>query len=338
MQETMGKRISANRKRLGLTQDKLAEQLGVTAQAVSKWENDQACPDIATLPKLAAIFGITTDALLGIENTTVHQAEVVSEGPVRTDDDDDESGNGWEFHWDGGRRGKLSFAIWVLLTGGLLLLSNIMDWDAGLWDLAWPTGLLVFGISGLFPRLSFFRLGCTLFGGYFLLNRLNVPMFEMGSELLLPVFLLLFGISLLAEAFRKGKKRGFRVVHKGRNGKKTHTECYNTEDRFHCNVSFGEHHHCADVPMLRGGEANLSFGELTVDLRSCREVADGCTIEANCSFGELELLVPRRFAVRSTNSATFGSVDIDGEHDSNPQGIIYLEANVSFGDISIEYV
>ena len=40
MEETLGKRIVANRKRLGITQDRLAEQLGVTAQAVSKWENE----------------------------------------------------------------------------------------------------------------------------------------------------------------------------------------------------------------------------------------------------------------------------------------------------------
>ena len=67
MEETLGKRIIANRKQLGMTQDKLAEQLGVTAQAVSKWENDQSCPDITMLPRLSEIFGCTTDELLGIE-------------------------------------------------------------------------------------------------------------------------------------------------------------------------------------------------------------------------------------------------------------------------------
>ena len=77
MEQTLGKRIIENRKRLGLTQDRLAEQLGVTAQAVSKWENDQSCPDITMLPKLAEIFGISTDELLGIKK--VHEAEVVTE-------------------------------------------------------------------------------------------------------------------------------------------------------------------------------------------------------------------------------------------------------------------
>ena len=64
MDQTLGKRISSHRKKLGMTQDQLAEKLGVTAQAVSKWENDQSCPDIAMLPKLAEIFGVTTDYLL----------------------------------------------------------------------------------------------------------------------------------------------------------------------------------------------------------------------------------------------------------------------------------
>jgi len=68
MEQTLGNRISENRKRLGLTQDALAEKLGVTAQAVSKWENDQSCPDISTLPRLARILGVSTDTLLGMES------------------------------------------------------------------------------------------------------------------------------------------------------------------------------------------------------------------------------------------------------------------------------
>ena len=64
---TLGKRIMQHRKRLGLTQEQLAERIGVSAQAVSKWENDLSCPDISLLPVLAEIFGITVDELLGKE-------------------------------------------------------------------------------------------------------------------------------------------------------------------------------------------------------------------------------------------------------------------------------
>ena len=61
---TIGSRIAQKRKDLGLTQEELAQQLGVSSQAVSKWENDISCPDISLLPALAKVLCCTTDALL----------------------------------------------------------------------------------------------------------------------------------------------------------------------------------------------------------------------------------------------------------------------------------
>ena len=53
---TLAEIIASCRKKLGLTQEGLAQRLGVTNQAVSKWESGQSCPDIALLPNLADIF------------------------------------------------------------------------------------------------------------------------------------------------------------------------------------------------------------------------------------------------------------------------------------------
>ena len=64
MEESLGKRIAALRREKGLKQDELAEKMGVSPQAVSKWENDQTCPDINLLPKLAQLLGVTVDTLL----------------------------------------------------------------------------------------------------------------------------------------------------------------------------------------------------------------------------------------------------------------------------------
>lgn len=64
MNETIGSRICRYRKEKGLTQEELAAQLGVSSQAVSKWENDASCPDISLLPQLCRILGITSDELL----------------------------------------------------------------------------------------------------------------------------------------------------------------------------------------------------------------------------------------------------------------------------------
>lgn len=64
MDMTIGKRIAALRKEKGLTQEELAGHMGVSPQAVSKWENDQTCPDISALPKLARLLGVSVDELL----------------------------------------------------------------------------------------------------------------------------------------------------------------------------------------------------------------------------------------------------------------------------------
>lgn len=61
---TIGSRIAQKRKALGLTQEALAAQLGISSQAVSKWENDISAPDIGLLPALAKILNCTTDELL----------------------------------------------------------------------------------------------------------------------------------------------------------------------------------------------------------------------------------------------------------------------------------
>ena len=63
-EKTMGSLIAELRKAKGMTQLELANFLGVTDKAVSKWERDLSCPDVNTLPKLAQILGVSVDELL----------------------------------------------------------------------------------------------------------------------------------------------------------------------------------------------------------------------------------------------------------------------------------
>lgn len=63
----LSEKIKALRKEKGISQEKLADYLGVSFQAVSKWENDNTCPDISLLPEIARFFGITVDELLQVE-------------------------------------------------------------------------------------------------------------------------------------------------------------------------------------------------------------------------------------------------------------------------------
>lgn len=66
MTTTLGARIAALRKEKGMTQLELAQQMGVTDKAVSKWERDLSCPDINTVPRLAEVLGVSLEDLMQI--------------------------------------------------------------------------------------------------------------------------------------------------------------------------------------------------------------------------------------------------------------------------------
>ena len=60
----LSEKIYTCRKKAGLSQEALAEKLGVSRQAVSKWETDEAIPELSKIPMMAKIFDVTTDWLL----------------------------------------------------------------------------------------------------------------------------------------------------------------------------------------------------------------------------------------------------------------------------------
>ena len=64
---TVGQRIAQKRKELSLSQEALGERLGVSRQAIYKWESDATLPDIEKLIALSKIFGVSVGWLLGVE-------------------------------------------------------------------------------------------------------------------------------------------------------------------------------------------------------------------------------------------------------------------------------
>lgn len=74
----IGEVISKRRRELEITQKQLAKSLNISFQAVSKWENGTAYPDIEMLPKLAAALNTTVDALVGYQSMTVDYDELYS--------------------------------------------------------------------------------------------------------------------------------------------------------------------------------------------------------------------------------------------------------------------
>lgn len=62
---SVGKKIKALRQQMGISQERLAEMLMVSRQAVTKWESEAGLPDLANIQAIAALFGVSIDYILG---------------------------------------------------------------------------------------------------------------------------------------------------------------------------------------------------------------------------------------------------------------------------------
>lgn len=72
---SMGEIISSLRKEKGWTQKNIADELGITDKAVSKWERNLALPDIATIPKLAELLGVGVEELMQAKTAPIPAAK-----------------------------------------------------------------------------------------------------------------------------------------------------------------------------------------------------------------------------------------------------------------------
>jgi transcriptional regulator with XRE-family HTH domain len=83
----LGDNIASLRRSSGLTQELLADRLGVTSQAVSKWERQLSCPDVSLLPAMAEVFGVTIDELFvstdGVSDQRIDALPWEDDGRVR---------------------------------------------------------------------------------------------------------------------------------------------------------------------------------------------------------------------------------------------------------------
>ena len=80
---TMGQRIGSQRKKLGLSQEALGERVGVSRQAISKWESDGTVPEIDKLISLSRLFSVSVGWLLGVEENTPPQPDELTESQLK---------------------------------------------------------------------------------------------------------------------------------------------------------------------------------------------------------------------------------------------------------------
>lgn len=84
MVQQIGENISRFRQNQNMTQEEFASRLGVTPQAVSKWERGASLPDVALLPGICSLLKVCADALLGIESVSISEnADMQEERKIR---------------------------------------------------------------------------------------------------------------------------------------------------------------------------------------------------------------------------------------------------------------
>ena len=129
---TFGERLQALRQRAGMSQDQLAERLGVSRQAVSRWERDETMPETDKVIALADLFGVTTDYLL---RPQPESSETETKKPPREKTD-------WMERFLAFAKRKWYLLGWVLIVWGALDLIQLL-----LFFLAYRG--MIGGLSGL---------------------------------------------------------------------------------------------------------------------------------------------------------------------------------------------
>lgn len=331
--ESMGKRITALRKEKGLTQEQLAEKLGVSAQAVSKWENDVSCPDISILKELAAVLGVSTDELLGAKPLEP-RVVVVDAGK----DKSQSSGKGFSVHYDGDdKKEGIWFAAVLILIGLAFFLSrtNILPVGAGVsfWNIVWPAVLIGVGVSWFMHDFSPLGFGVALLGLYYLLFHLGATTFVLSWGVIWPVLLVLLGLTILLDKLVPNRKR--RHWH----GEHTPVSDYKVTDGYvDYDCAFSEENRRVESVDFSGAHIEISFGKSVFDMTGVQTVRPGARIDADVSFGTLEMLVPRTVRVETSADKAFGSVQKFGEPDNNAEYSVQLCGSISFGSLEIRYL
>lgn len=331
-QQTMGKRIMQLRKEKGYTQEQLAEMMGVSAQAVSKWENDVSCPDISILPILAEKLGVSTDELLGVKPI---EPKVVIVDAQKNNKDNDGS---FSVSWDGGKNTKkdgIWFAVLIIVLGAAFLVQRLGFVSFGIWSIIWPAVIIGLGVSWMIKRFSFFALAVAGLGVYFLLFNLGVISLILTWSIIWPSLLVLLGLTILYETLIPHKHKWCGVNFSGDKEKRSQYREENGFVSYEC--SFSEENRKVAVEDFLGGDIEISFGKSELDLSNVKRVNQNAKLDVEVSFATFDLIVPKTMRVFLKSDKSFGSIQMSGEPNPDATMALNVDGEVSFGTMNILY-
>lgn len=341
--QTLGKRIAMLRKEKGLTQEQLAEKVGVSAQAVSKWENDISCPDITLLPLLADILGVTVDELLGVKPIEPH---VIILDKDETPKDEAKKNRPFTWEWNkhktSARWGTIAFCIGAILVCLLFILRSFPQLglflnydDVSAWDYLWPILIFTVGLISVRDHVIFGSL-FMLWGVYEFLCS-TIP--AMGAyQIKWYVILLVIAVIMLVKTIVGKKRIIFNVKKDDENVDRTPQLDVTQDDNYlDADMSFGSGVITYDGDTLRGGSIDMNFGDYKVDLRNVRTFENDCLLKIDQNFGSLTIFLPQNVRLVKSSDTSFGSFATYGEPDPDAAQSIIIRADVNFGTLQVKY-
>ena len=320
------------RKEKGYTQEQLAEMMGVSAQAVSKWENDVSCPDISILPILADKLGVTTDELLGVKPI---EPKVVIVDAQKSNKEGDGS---FSVSWDGAKNAKKDgvwFAVLIIVLGAAFLLQRLDVVSFGIWGVVWPAVIIGLGVSWMIKRFSFFSLAVAGLGVYFLLFNLGQISLVLTWGIIWPSLLVLLGLTILYETLVPHKDKWCGVHFNGDKNKKSQYREENGFVSYEC--SFSEENRKVAVEDFLGGDIEISFGKSELDLTNVKRVNQNAKLDVDVSFATFDLIVPKTLRLFIKSDKSFGSIQMNGEPNPDAMMALTVDGDVSFGTMNIFY-
>ncbi len=334
--QSMGKRIMALRKNKAMTQEQLAEKLGVSSQAVSKWENDVSCPDISLLPQLADVLGVTTDELLGAKPIEPHVVVVDAKDRSKGGAD---AGKGFTVSYSGDNKKEgVWFALAIILVGLAFLFTRtgVLPFGSGmtLLGVIWPAVLIGVGVSWFLKSYSPFGLGLGALGLYYLLFNLGAITYSLSWGIVWPVLVILLGLTILLDKFYPNR-HGKWSQHVGDRAK---SEFSDNAGYIDYDSAFSEETRKVTAEEFTGADLDVSFGKYTLDLTAIQSVRAGAILDVDVSFGSLEIWLPRTVQVHTNSDKAFGSIQMKGSADADAPYSVDLRGDVSFGSLEIRYM
>lgn len=341
--QTLGKRIAMLRKEKGLTQEQLAEKVGVSAQAVSKWENDVSCPDITLLPLLADLLGVTVDELLGVKPIEPH---VIILDKDETPKDEAKKNRPFTWEWNkhktSARWGTIAFCIGAILVCLLFILRSFPQLglflnydDVSAWDYLWPILIFTVGLISVRDHVIFGSL-FMLWGVYEFLCS-TIP--AMGAyQIKWYVILLVIAVIMLVKTILGKKRIVFNVKKDDENVDRTPQLDVTQDDNYlDADMSFGSGVITYDGDTLRGGSIDMNFGDYKVDLRNVRTFENDCLLKIDQNFGSLTIFLPQNVRLVKSSDTSFGSFATYGEPSPDATQSIIIRADVNFGTLQVKY-